>query len=175
MSIAEEVKKLQDLKESGALSEEEFEQAKKALLKESSAKADKAGKSINLNSIDVNTWGMFIHLSQLLGLFFPLLGFVVPFILWQLKKNDSEIIDTHGKIVANWIISEIIYGVVAFILMIVFIGIPLIFALLILSIVFPVLGAIKANNGEAWPYPLSIRFFHVTRIINVKPGSGSVK
>ncbi|QSH41366.1 DUF4870 domain-containing protein [Lentisphaerota bacterium ZTH] len=171
MSIAEEVKKLQELKESGALTEEEFQQAKTALLKENDKKAEKAGKSINLSSVDVNTWGMFIHLSQLLGLILPILGFIVPFLLWQLKKNDSEIIDTHGRIVANWIISALIYTFVASILCVIFIGFPLLFAIVILGIVFPVIGAVKANNGEAWPYPLSIRFFHVSRIINVKPGN----
>jgi uncharacterized Tic20 family protein len=40
----------------------------------------------------------------------------------------------------------------------VLIGFPLLFAVLILSIVFPIIGAVKAANGELWPYPLSIAF-----------------
>jgi uncharacterized Tic20 family protein len=36
----------------------------------------------------------------------------------------------------------------------------LLFALLgILAVVFPIIGGLKANNGEVWKYPLSITFF----------------
>lgn len=31
-------------------------------------------------------------------------------------------------------------------------------ALVIMSIVFPIIGAVKANNGELWEYPLTIKF-----------------
>ena len=39
------------------------------------------------------------------------------------------------------------------------IGIPLVMALAVAAIALPIIGGIRANNGEAWPYPLSIRFF----------------
>jgi hypothetical protein len=32
-------------------------------------------------------------------------------------------------------------------------------ALVVCAIVFPIVGGIKANNGEVWRYPLSIAFF----------------
>ena len=67
-------------------------------------------------------------------------------------------IDVHGKIVVNWIISFLIYVIGAALLMIVLIGLPLLLALMVLHIVFPIIGAIKANEGEAWRYPLSITF-----------------
>ena len=58
----------------------------------------------------------------------------------------------------NWIISEVIYGVLFVLLAFVFIGFPLLIVLGILGVVFPIIGGIKANDGEAWKYPLSIRF-----------------
>jgi len=45
-------------------------------------------------------------------------------------------------------------------LFVVLIGIPLLIALAILAIVFPIVAAIKANNGQVWKYPLSIPFFN---------------
>ena len=39
------------------------------------------------------------------------------------------------------------------------IGIPLLILLGVLCVVFPIIGAIKANDGIAWPYPGSYRFF----------------
>ena len=31
-------------------------------------------------------------------------------------------------------------------------------ALVIMGIIFPIMGAVKANNGELWEYPLTIKF-----------------
>jgi len=103
-------------------------------------------------------YAMFIHFSQFTGLIVPLLGWILPLILWQTKKNTSAYIDNHGKIVMNWIISSIIYAIVCGILSLLVIGLFLLIALGICSLVFIIIGAIKANNGETWPYPLSIPF-----------------
>lgn len=65
--------------------------------------------------------------------------------------------DVHGKIVVNWLISAIIYSAVCLLLTFLLIGIPLLFILAGLCIVFPVIGGIKANNGEVWNYPLTIQ------------------
>jgi uncharacterized Tic20 family protein len=67
-------------------------------------------------------------------------------------------LDAHGKIVVNWIISALIYGVVCFVLSFVVIGFFLGVALGAVAIIFPIVGGLKASNGEAWKYPLSITF-----------------
>lgn len=103
-------------------------------------------------------YAMFIHLSQLAGLLIPVLGWVLPLILWQTKKNTSAYIDANGKIVMNWILSSLVYGIIGFILVFIIIGTILLGALAICSLIFIILGGIKANNGETWPYPLSIPF-----------------
>jgi len=105
-------------------------------------------------------WAMFLHLSLLAGCVVPMAGLVAPIVIWQIKKTELPGIDAHGKVVMNWLLSALIYSVVSFILIFVFlIGIPLLLALGVLSIVFPIIGGIKANNGELWKYPLSIPFF----------------
>jgi uncharacterized Tic20 family protein len=102
-------------------------------------------------------WAMFLHLSQLLGFtVLPLLGLVAPIIIWQIKKEQYPSIDVHGKAVVNWIISELIYGAIAFVLVFAVIGIPVLAILGMLGLVFPIIGGIKANNGELWHYPMSI-------------------
>ena len=49
----------------------------------------------------------------------------------------------------------------AVLLTLILIGIPLAIALVLAAIVFPILGGVKANDGELWPYPFSIQFFRV--------------
>jgi uncharacterized membrane protein len=83
---------------------------------------------------------------------------VAPIVLWQMKKDESPIIDQHGKNVTNWLISCLIYAVICFVLVIVVIGAFMGIALAIVSIVFAILGGLKANNGEVWKYPMTIQF-----------------
>ena len=58
----------------------------------------------------------------------------------------------------NWLISLVIYYAICFILIFILIGVVAIWILALLNIVFAIIAALKANNGELWVYPLSIRF-----------------
>ena len=102
--------------------------------------------------------GMFLHLSQLASLIVPVAGLVVPIVIWQTQKDKIPALDAHGKMVANWMISALIYSVVSVVLMFVLVGFLTILAVIVMSIVFPIIGCIKANNGELWEYPLTIKF-----------------
>lgn len=104
--------------------------------------------------------GLFIHLSQLANLVIPPAGIIAPIIIWQVKKEEVPALDAHGKMITNWIISSIIYWAISVVLLFVFlIGLIPMIGLMIAGIVFPIIGAIKANNnGELWEYPLTIKF-----------------
>ena len=107
---------------------------------------------------DACLWAMLLHFSLLAGYMVPMAGLIVPIVIWQVQKSKYPEIDLHGRIVVNWMISELLYLVFSTLLAIVLIGVPLLIAVLILGIVFPIVGGIKANNGEIWRYPLSIPF-----------------
>jgi uncharacterized protein len=102
--------------------------------------------------------GLFLHLSQFANLIFFPLGIIAPIVIWQMNKDKMPGLDAHGKMVTNWMISATIYAFISFILMFVLIGFLTIMAVAIMGIVFPIIGAIKANNGELWEYPLTIKF-----------------
>ncbi len=106
-----------------------------------------------------NQWAMALHLSQLANYVLPPAGIVAPIVIWQIKKEEFPSLDAHGKNVVNWMISAFIYGIVCFLLVFVVIGVPLLVVLGILAVVFPIIGGVKASSGEAWKYPLSIKFF----------------
>lgn len=102
--------------------------------------------------------GLFLHLSQLANVILFPVGIILPIVLWQTQKEKIPALDAHGKMVANWLISSTIYAVVSFVLMFVLIGFLTIIAVAVMGIAFPIIGAIKANNGELWEYPLTIKF-----------------
>ena len=108
-----------------------------------------------------NTFLMLMHLSQLASYLIPGVGLVLPIIMWATNKDKSPVIDQHGKVILNWMISSLIYAVVCAILIFVVIGIFGLIALGIMNLVFVILGGVKANEGTLWAYPLSIKFFTV--------------
>ena len=78
---------------------------------------------------------------------------------WASQKHNVIVVDPHGKVVANWIVSSIIYFAVSVLLIFVLIGIPLVLLLCFVGVIFPIIGGIKASDGQVWKYPLSITFF----------------
>ena len=109
-------------------------------------------------SNEVNKWAMLCHLSALVGLLGNGIGFLLgPLIVWLIKRDEHPFIDEQGKEAVNFQITMFIGLFVAAILVFVLIGIPLLFALMILMIVFPIVAAIKVSNGERYRYPFAIR------------------
>jgi uncharacterized Tic20 family protein len=74
------------------------------------------------------------------------------------KKDEISELNEHGKNAVNWILSFIIYAGISGILCLVFVGFLLLPVVLILNIVFPIIAAVKANEGRVWRYPLAIPF-----------------
>ena len=164
MSIANELQKLQQMHDSGALSDKEFAKAKEALMNAPPPQVAQAAvpgsEPLRVDQEQqTRQWAMFLHLSLLSGFVVPFAGLVVPIVLWQVKKGELPGIDDHGKVVTNWIISYVIYFAVSIALMFVIIGIPLVIILGIIGVVFPIIGGIKASSGQLWKYPMSISFF----------------
>ena len=103
-------------------------------------------------------WALICHLSALSGYVIPFGNLIAPIIIWSMKKDEFPMVDVHGKAVINFQISITIWMIISGVLIILLIGIPLLIVLAILQVVFVIIGAIKADNGELYKYPLSIQF-----------------
>ncbi len=108
--------------------------------------------------MDVQTFCALLHLSQFAGIIIPALGWILPLVMWLSCRHRHSDIDNHGRVVVNWLISELIYVIVCVVLCFVLIGIPLLIALLLIGLIFPIIGAVRAGRGEVWNYPLAIPF-----------------
>lgn len=110
---------------------------------------------------DARMWAMFCHLGGLAGLvpIIPAFGsIIVPLVIWQIKKNEFPFVDEQGKEAVNFQISMLIYSIICIPLVFICIGVILLVAIGIIDIVFSLIAAIKANNGEHYRYPICIRF-----------------
>ncbi|OUS24770.1 hypothetical protein A9Q99_23535 [Gammaproteobacteria bacterium 45_16_T64] len=109
--------------------------------------------------MEVNSFCMLMHLSQLASLVLPGLGLILPLVMWLTNKELSSVVDRHGRVIANWMISALIYSVISGALVFIFVGVIGLFAIGACNVFFAIIGAVKASNGESWDYPLSIGFF----------------
>ena len=101
-------------------------------------------------------WAVVAHLSALVGL----LGIpspVGPAVVWALKSDDPEAV-AAAKEALNFNISFFIYGIVAALSLFVLIGFLLLPAVVIGWLILVVVAGVKTANGEAYRYPLTIRF-----------------
>lgn len=155
----DELNKLRQLLDEGTISQYEFEQEKARLLGENGHAAD--AMSFRPWGLELNTYCMLLHLSQLTNFVAPGLGIVLPIVMWVMNKDQSDLIDRHGKVVLNWTISSAIYIIISSALIFVLIGFAMLAALGVMHLIFVVLGAVRANEGRVWKYPLSIPFFTV--------------
>jgi len=106
---------------------------------------------------DERMWAMFAHLSALIGFVIPFGSILGPLIIWQIKKNEYPLVDDQGKEALNFQITMAIAFVVSLVLMVVLIGFLLIWVVGLFDLVMIVIASIKANNGERYRYPLTIR------------------
>ena len=107
----------------------------------------------------INQWAVILHLSLLAGFIVPMAGLIAPIAIYLIKRNELPGLVPHANVIFNWLISAIIYAVIFVLLSFILIGIPLLLALAVVAVIFPIIGAVKASNGEVWRYPLSFSFF----------------
>ena len=108
---------------------------------------------------DERMWGMLCHLAAFAGIIIPVAGNVIgPLIVYLLKKDDFEFVDDQGKESLNFQITVTILMFVSGILIIAGIGALLLAVIGIVALVFTIIAAVKANEGEYYRYPWSIKF-----------------
>ena len=110
-------------------------------------------------SKEEKNWAMFCHLASLAGFTaIPFANVIGPLVVWMLKKEEMPLVDDQGKEAVNFQISITIYFLVAAASIFCVIGFVLAPAVLIFDLVFTIIAAMKAGSGEAYRYPLTIRF-----------------
>ncbi len=136
---------------------------------------------------DQNTNAFLIHVSAFAGYLFPLGSIITPLILWQTLKDRSTFLDEQGKDAVNFNISFGIYifilsaSFVPFFFSSLFdifdtVGnvdfgnhnsvnifglfgvISFVSIISLVKVVLIIIAALKSKEGEAYQYPLTIKF-----------------
>ena len=120
-------------------------------------------------SAEERQWAMFAHLSALIGGIVTAgwagsLGCLIgPLVIWMMKKDTMPFVDDQAKEALNFNISVAIVFFVLFVLTLVTLGIgalltvPVMILVGIAWLALTIIAAMKANQGERYRYPLTLR------------------
>lgn len=112
-------------------------------------------------------WAMFAHLSAILGAIvtghiFGIGCFLGPLVIWLMKRDTMPFVADQGKQALNFNITLALAGLALFLLILLTFGIGILIALPVGAVVavgwlvFTVIAAIKASEGVAYRYPISL-------------------
>jgi uncharacterized Tic20 family protein len=102
-------------------------------------------------------WGMLAHLGFIAGYVIPFGNVIAPLVIWLTQRDKSEFVAENAKEALNFQITVTIAIIASIILMFIVIGIFLLIAVGIYSLVIAIIAAIKANQGESYKYPITLR------------------
>ena len=105
-----------------------------------------------------NAFAMWCHLGTFSGILIPLGNFLVPLLIWLLKKDEDPLVEDQGKESLNFQISVFLYAVVSGMLVFLFVGIFLLLVLALFAIVQVIKASLSASEGKSYRYPLCMRF-----------------
>ncbi|TXK15696.1 DUF4870 domain-containing protein [Microbacterium saccharophilum] len=97
-------------------------------------------------------WATLVHVG---GIFF---GFLPALIGYLVLKDRGPFVRAHTATALNFQLTLLIAEVVGWLTSWLIIGFVIVLAVYVVKIVFSIIAAVKANQGQWYTYPLAIRF-----------------
>lgn len=124
--------------------------------------------SSDLPSADQRQWALFAHLSALIGLiitgaWFGWGCFIGPLVIWLVKKDTMPFVDDQAKEALNFNITVAIVLAALKVLAVITLGLGMLIAIpvgivvCVAWLVFTIIAGIRANEGERYRYPYTLR------------------
>lgn len=101
---------------------------------------------------DERTWATLTHVGSI---FF---SWIVALVAYLVLRDRGPFVRAHTATALNFQLTMAIAGLVGVILTFVVVGIFIVIAVAVLMIVFPIIAAVKANQGQWYQYPIAIAF-----------------
>jgi uncharacterized Tic20 family protein len=110
------------------------------------------GASQQLSPADEKLWATLVHVGGILFNWIPaLIGYLV-------LKDRGPFVRSHTATALNFQITLFIAYAIGWITSFVGIGVIILLAVFVVNIVFSIIAALKANQGQYYTYPIAIKF-----------------
>ena len=110
------------------------------------------GSAQQLSPADEKLWATLVHVGGILFGFLPaLIGYLV-------LKDRGPFVRQHTATALNFQITLAIAYIIGWILTIVLVGFIILAAVWAVNIIFSIIAAVRANQGQYYTYPIAIKF-----------------
>ena len=108
---------------------------------------------------DEKTWALVAHFGGAAGMFVGggILGWVAPLIAMMSKGKESPTVRQHAINALNFQLTWSIVGLIGLLLICVAVGVLGVLAACAMGIIFGIIAGLKANEGQLYNYPASIK------------------
>lgn len=109
---------------------------------------------------DERNMALIAHLSGIAGIALGgLIGFLGPLIIYLMKKDESPYVEAQAKEALNFQITLLIIGVVCVALTLLTCGtlLFLLFAPMVMQVVFGIIAGLSVRDGSHYRYPVNLR------------------
>ncbi len=104
-----------------------------------------------MSPADEKMWATLIHIGGIFYFLPSLIGYLV-------LKDRGPFVRAHTAAALNFQLTMLLASLVGSVLLVIGIGLLILLAVYVVNIVFSIVAAVRANRGEWYTYPLSIRF-----------------
>lgn len=104
-----------------------------------------------LSPSDEKLWSVLAHVGV------PVVGFIGPLVIWLVFRDRGQLVRDNSLEALNWSILATGSVLISSFLTVILVGFVLLPLIYVAVIVFAILGALAANRGEAYRYPVNWR------------------
>ena len=108
-------------------------------------------------SRDERQWAMLCHLSAMLMYCTVVGGFIAPFVIWILKRDEMPFVADQGRETLNFQITTLLALIVGGCLAIVLIGFVIIGVVLLFHFIVTIIATVRVSEGVLYRYPICWR------------------
>lgn len=110
-------------------------------------------------SKEQTTWALAAHLSGLLPYVgIPFGNIIAPLAIWLMNRDKMPFVDDQAKEAINFQLTITLYAIISGVLILAIVGFVLLPVVIVFDVVASIIAAIKAQQGIAYRYPMTIRF-----------------
>ena len=141
------------------LDEERFERASRRSARMGYGPREHEARAPGFPSPEERQWAMIGHAAGAVSVLVTggIAGWLVPLIIWLVKKDDGGFAAEQAKEALNFQLTTFLLSLIAIPLMCIGVGVLIVLAIPIASVVFSIIGAVRTWSGERYDYPINFR------------------
>jgi uncharacterized Tic20 family protein len=140
-------------------SEERFEEASRKSARMGYGPREADARTPGFPDPEERQWAMIGHAAGAVSVLATggTAGWLVPLVIWLIRRDEGGFAAEQAKEALNFQLTTFLLSLIAIPLMCIGVGVLIVLAIPIASVVFSIIGAVRTWGGERYDYPINFR------------------